>query len=159
MTTLKEYEARAEAWGLQTSTIGGIAAIAMAVAGGGLEAVTGMPVLSGVIALVAGGVFAILLPGRDATPVVAGAEEIVTALKAHSTAVDKASAATEAAAGTVAAAAPRLAAAAEAVTTQVAQLAPVVQAAAVATGKPNVATIVGDAEHVRGAAETGLAEH
>ena len=159
MTTLKEYEARAEAWGLQTSTIGGIAAITMAVTGGGLDAATGMPVVSAAIGLLIGGIFAILLPGRDATPVIAGAEEIVSAIESHKTDLAKATESAQVAASTVDVAVPKLAAAAEAVTEQVAGLAPVVQAVAAATDKPGVAAVVGDAGQVLDAVKEGLAGH
>ncbi len=159
MTTLKDYETRAAAWALQTSTIGGIAAIVVAAVGGGADASTGMPLLSAAIGLVAGGVTAILLPGHDPAPVIAGAEELVTALESHTTAIEKATTSAQAAASTVDAAVPKIAAAAATVTAQVAGLAPVVQAVAAATGKPGAAAVVGDVDQVLAGVQAGLAGH
>ncbi|NPD67324.1 hypothetical protein HN018_07015 [Lichenicola cladoniae] len=151
------YVDRAEKWALQTSTIIGTATIIAAGIGGGVDASTGMPWLSALVGLVAGGVTAIVLPGHDPAPVVAGAEALVTAIESHQDDLEKATSSAQAVAATVSAAVPRIATEAAKITAQVQQLAPVAQAIAAASGKTGVAAIVGDAGVVLGDFEAGLA--
>ena len=150
------YMQRAEAWGLQTSTIGGIAAIATAAVGGGADALGTGGVVAVTLGLAIGGLTAIFLPGKDAAPMIAGADEILSAIASHQTAIVKAEASTTAAAQVLVATAPKIAAQVDQVASQVQSLSPIVAAAASVSGKPGVAAVIGDAGTIVSALETGL---
>jgi protein involved in polysaccharide export with SLBB domain len=150
------YLQRGEQFAMQTSTIHGIAAIVGALVGGGADALGASGLVSAVIGLVVSGLTAIFLPGHDPAPIVAGAQNIVSAIQSHADDVTKAAESAKTAAETVSAEAPKIAAEAEKVTAQVQSLAPIVQTVAMATNKPGVTAVVGQAETVLDAIAEGL---
>lgn len=156
MTTLKDYEQRALKWALQGSTILGIASVVTAATGTGVDAVTGQPWVAAAIGIAAGGVAAILLPQKDPAPIAAGMMQIAVEISSHKADMEKAIASAEAAARTVSSTVPKLAQQAQAVTSQVEQLRPAVEAVAALSGKPEIACAIGKVGQVLDGAEVGL---
>ncbi|MBE7213357.1 MAG: hypothetical protein INR65_20265 [Gluconacetobacter diazotrophicus] len=79
-TAMREYERRAGRWAMQTSTIIGASTIVAAAIAGTADATTGLPAVSALVGLVAGGLAAIFLPGHDPAPIIAGLQTVADAM-------------------------------------------------------------------------------